>query len=73
MKTVKVYEYGTWKPVKVILRRGRKRGRIKEGMNSTGNAETCQSHFKKGEEKRKNKGGDELNWGTLYTYIEMSQ
>jgi hypothetical protein len=29
-------EYGTLKPVKVILRRGRGRGRIIVGMNQTG-------------------------------------
>jgi hypothetical protein len=23
--------------------------------------------------KRENNGGDESNWGTLYTYMEMSQ
>jgi hypothetical protein len=28
-----MYEYGTLKPVKVILRRGGERGRIMEGMN----------------------------------------
>jgi hypothetical protein len=42
-----MYEYGTLKPDKVILRRGRR--------------------------KMENKGGDEPNLGTLYTYIEMSQ
>jgi hypothetical protein len=26
-----------------------------------------------GRGKRENGGGDELNWGTLYAYMEMSQ
>jgi hypothetical protein len=31
-----MYEYGTWKPVEVILRRGNGvGGRIMEGMNQT--------------------------------------
>jgi hypothetical protein len=42
-----MYEYGTLKPVKVILRR------------SMG--------------KKENRGRDEPNWGTLYTYMKMSQ
>jgi hypothetical protein len=31
-----VYEYGTLKPIEVILRRGGGRGRIMEGMNQMG-------------------------------------
>jgi hypothetical protein len=42
-----MYEYGTLKPVEIILRRRK--------------------------EKRKNKRGDEPNWGTLYAYMKMSQ
>jgi hypothetical protein len=42
-----MYEYGTLRPISVILRRGWK--------------------------KKENNGGDETNWGTLYTYMEMSQ
>jgi hypothetical protein len=42
-----MYEYGTLKPVKIILRKGRK--------------------------KRENNGGNKQNWGTLSTYMEMSQ
>jgi hypothetical protein len=37
------------------------------------NTETCPSHFKKGEGKREDNGGDEPNWDSLYTYMEMSQ
>jgi hypothetical protein len=37
------------------------------------NTETCQRHFKKGEGKRKNNGGDESNLSMLHAYMEMSQ
>jgi hypothetical protein len=40
-----MYEYGTLKPIEVILRRGR------------GN--------------RENNGGDESNWGILYSHREL--
>jgi hypothetical protein len=39
----------------------------------TWNVESCPRHFKKGEGKRDNNGRNEPNWGTLYTYMEMTQ
>jgi hypothetical protein len=33
--------------------------------------ETCRSHFKNGRSKKEKNGGDEPNWGTLYTYMEL--
>lgn len=42
-------------------------------MYEHGTVKPVEVILRMGKGKKKNNGGDELNWGTLYEYIEKSQ